>query len=77
MIGMVRRFGELYRKQLGTMQRELARMAELNAETQQLQTQSAASLPEVRVYDRMAALQVEWQTLWRRLFELIAPQMQA
>ena len=59
------------------MQGELARMAELNAEMQQLQTQSAASLPEVWVHDRMAALQVERQTLWQRLFDLIAPQMQA
>ena len=77
MVGMVRRFGELHREQLGTMQGELARMAELNAEMQQLQTQSAAALPEVWVHDRMAALQVERQTLWQRLFDLIAPQMQA
>ncbi len=77
MVGMVRRFGELHREQLGTMQGELARMAELNAEMQQLQTQSAATLPEVWVHDRMAALQVERQTLWQRLFDLIAPQTQA
>ena len=74
MVGMVRRFGELHREQLGAMQGELARMAELNAEMQQLQ---AAAVPEVWVHDRMAALQVERQTLWQRLFDLIAPQMQA
>ena len=73
MMGMVRRFGELHREQLGAMQAELARMAELNAEMQQLQTQAAAALPEVWVSDRMAALQAERQTLWQRLFDLIAP----
>ena len=73
MMGMVRRFGELHREQLGAMHAEMARMAELNAEMQELQSQAAAVLPEVWVHDRMAALQAERQTLWQRLFDLIAP----
>jgi len=77
MMGMVRRFGELHREQLGTMHAELARMAELNAEMQHLQLCAAETLPEVWVHDRMAALQAERQTLWQRLFDLIAPQNQA
>ena len=77
MMGMVRRFGELHREQLGTMHAELARMAELNAEMQQLQLQAADPLPGVWVHDRLAALQAERQTLWQRLFDLIAPQNQA
>lgn len=74
MMAMVRKVGEMHRGQLGAMQAELARMEELNVEMLQLQSRATTAAPEIWVHDRMAALHVERQTLWQRLFDMIAPQ---
>ncbi len=42
MAGVFQMFGEMHREQVGSMQAEIARMAELNAEMQRLQSQLAA-----------------------------------
>ena len=74
MMAMVRKVGEMHRGQLGAMQAELARMEELNTEMLHLQSRATTAAPEIWVHDRMAALHVERQTLWQRLFDMIAPQ---
>jgi pSer/pThr/pTyr-binding forkhead associated (FHA) protein len=96
MMMMMQMFGTMQKEQISTMQQEVARLTELTAELQKLQSDIPVELtpaprlnplpdpeevPKVNeesaaqhqwMFDRMAALQEERQSIWQRLSGLMA-----